>query len=55
MEVARTTMGAIGCKVWINRGIILTPGLNNQITPVANKPFERREHRPFNNNRKENK
>jgi ribosomal protein S3 len=31
IEKAHTTVGIIGVKVWINRGIILDKGLNNQV------------------------
>lgn len=34
IEKAHTVSGIIGVKVWINRGIILQKGLNNQVTPT---------------------
>lgn len=42
---AFTEMGIIGCKVWINRGEILKPGLTNQnehyIKPIKNKDISK--------------
>jgi ribosomal protein S3 len=45
-------MGAIGCKVWINRGEIFGKGLNGQITPPKPTLDSRGPRRPFNRDNK---